>query len=217
LPTTESLCRRSDNQRECFFARYYIFSVDCAQQPIQIYLPRPAKCWQAKKAISVRCACSIELFIRMQRECGPAFYRPPRSDAGRITAAPSLQFAVCAACTTPSSSSRHTPTHPPLPSTTLCVEHHLIDLSLYCVLCVRNDAPAVCLLVFLAGGYFYRETILEMKSSDPSRTGPRSKAKNRDGGGAGDATLLLFVSSACVRRVVVVYFLWLLSNGGRFG
>jgi len=111
-----------------------------------------------------------------------------------------------------------THTHPPpLPSTTLCVEHHLIDLSLYCVLCVRNDAPAVCLLVFLAGGYFYRETILEMKSSDPSRTGPRSKAKNRDGGGAGDATLLLFVSSACVRRVVVVYFLWLLSNGGRFG
>jgi hypothetical protein len=44
----------------------------------------------------------------------------------------------------------------------------------------------VSLSVFLAGGYFYRETILE-KERRPLAPVPAAK-RNRDGGGAGDAS-----------------------------
>lgn len=107
------------------------------------------------------------------------------------------------------------PTHPPLPSTTLCVEHHLIDLSLYCVLysCVRNDAP-VCLCFSSWGLLLSRNWERAPRAENPLLLADISWWPPGQGM---RATLSLLVSSACVRRVVVVYFLRLCVKRARFG
>lgn len=142
MPTTESFVLAQITNARMFFAHYYIFSVDCAAHS-NLFAQAGGELAR-KKANSSVCACNIELFIRMLR-ARRSFLLATEERHGthyRRTEF-AIRLVLCAPLTLVDT---RRPTHPPLPSTTLCVEHHLIDLSLYCVLysCVRNDAP-VCL------------------------------------------------------------------------
>lgn len=163
---------------------------------------QPCEVLAGEKRLTVRCACNIELFIWMLR-ARPSFLLATEERRGthyRRTESAIRRVHHSKPYTHPPPFAEHNP---------LCWAPLDRSLSLYCVLCVRNDAPCV----FLAGGYFYRETT----PREPLRIGPRSQTQSRWRRCRGRATLSLVVSSACVRRVLVVYFLWLLSNGGRFG